>query len=93
MLEADRIAELDPVHGADIWSTSLLSIVQLLAPHAGAGEIVADDLEVTADLFLAMVVGGPTKWADYGVFRSAEELDHHIALSVELFLSGVLPRS
>ena len=59
MLEADRIAELDPVEGADMWSTSLLSIVHLLATHAEAGEIVADDLEVAADLFLAMVAGVP----------------------------------
>lgn len=93
MLEADRIAELDPVQGADMWSTSLLSIVELLASHADAGEIVTDDLEAAADLFLAMVAGGPTKWADYGVFRSAEELECHIARAVALFLSGVLPRA
>ena len=93
MLEADRIAELDPVQGMDIWSTSLHSIVQLLASHADAGEIVADDLEVAADLFLAMVAGGPTKWADYGVFRSAEELERHIARAVDLFLSGALLRA
>lgn len=93
MLEADRIAELDPVEGADMWSTSLLSIVHLLATHAEAGEIVADDLEVAADLFLAMVAGGPTVWADFGLFRSTEELERHIARAVDLFLSGILPRS
>ncbi len=93
MLEADRIAELDPAQGMDMWSASLLSIVQLLASHADAGEIVTEDLEVAADLFLAMVAGGPTKWADYGVFRSAEELEQHIARAVDLFLSGVLLRA
>jgi TetR/AcrR family transcriptional repressor of mexJK operon len=93
MLEADRIAELDPVEGADMWSTSLLSIVHLLATHAEAGEIVADDLEVAADLFLAMVAGSPTVWADFGLFRSTEELERHIARAVDLFLSGILPRS
>jgi TetR/AcrR family transcriptional repressor of mexJK operon len=93
VLEADRIAELDPVEGADLWSTSLVSIVQLLASHAEAGEIVADDFEVAADLFLAMVAGSPTMWADFGLFRSSEELHRHIASAVELFLSGVLPRA
>jgi len=93
MLEADRIAELDPVEGADMWSTSLLSIVHLLATHAEAGEIVADDLEVAADLFLAMVAGSPTVWADFGLFRSTEEMERHIARAVDLFLSGILPRS
>ena len=68
MLEADRIAALDPVEGADMWSTSLQSIVRLLATHAEGGEIVTDDLEVAADLFLAMVAGGPTVWADFGCF-------------------------
>ena len=79
VLEADRIAELDPVQSADMWSTSLRSIVQLLDSHAEAGEIVADDFAVAADLFLAMVAGSPTMWADFGVFRSSEELDLHIA--------------
>jgi TetR/AcrR family transcriptional regulator, mexJK operon transcriptional repressor len=93
VLEADRIAELDPVEGADMWSTSLQSIVQLLAVHAETGEIVADDFEVAADLFLAMVAGSPTMWADLGLFRSAEELDLHIERAVDLFLSGILPRA
>ncbi len=92
MLEADRIAALDPVEGADMWSTSLQSIVRLLATHAEGGEIVTDDLEVAADLFLAMVAGGPTVWADFGLFRSTEELERHIARAVDLFLSGILPR-
>lgn len=93
MLEAHRIAELDQVKGADMWSTSLLPIVHLLATHAEAGEIVADDLEVAADLFLAMVAGSPTVWADFGLFRSTEELERNIARAVDLFLSGILPRS
>jgi TetR/AcrR family transcriptional repressor of mexJK operon len=92
MLEAHRIAELDPVEGADMWSTSLQSIVRLLAIHATAGEIVADDLEVAADLFLAMVAGSPTMWSDFGIFRSNEELERHIGRAVDLFLSGALPR-
>lgn len=92
MLEADRIAALDPVEGADMWSTSLQSIVHLLATHAEAGEIVADDFEVAADLFLAMVAGSPTVWADFGLFRSTEELERHVTRAVDLFLSGILPR-
>ncbi len=73
LLEAHRIAELDPVENADMWSASLLSIVRLLATHADAGEIVAGDLEAAADLFLAMVAGSPTMWADLGLFRSTED--------------------
>lgn len=92
MLEADRIAALDPVEGADMWSASLVWIVRLLASHVDAGEIVAGDLEVVADLFLAMVAGSPTVWADIGLFRSPEELEHHIEHAVDLFLSGILPR-
>ena len=92
VLEADRIAALDPVEGADMWSTSLRSIIHLLAIHAEAGEIVADDLEVAADLFLAMVAGSPTMWADFGLFRSTDDLERHIARAVDLFLSGALPR-
>jgi AcrR family transcriptional regulator len=93
VLEADRIAELDPVQAADMWSMSLQSIVQLLDSHAQSGEIAADNLPVAADLFLAMVAGSPTMWADFGVFRSSEELDLHIARAVDLFLGGILPRT
>lgn len=92
LLEAHRIAELDQVDSAELWSKSLRSVVDLLAAHAGAGEIVADDLEVAADLFLAMVAGSPTIWADFGVFRSPEDEARHIDRAVSLFLSGILPR-
>jgi TetR/AcrR family transcriptional repressor of mexJK operon len=92
VLEAERIAQLDPSAGDDMWSTSHLSIVHLLESRTQAGEIVADDVEATADLFLAMVAGSPTMMADFGVFRPTEELERHIARAVDLFLSGVLPR-
>jgi TetR/AcrR family transcriptional repressor of mexJK operon len=92
MLEAERIAELDQVDGADLWSKSLRSVVGLLAAHADAGEVVADDLQVAADLFLAMVAGSPTMWADFGVFRSPEDEARHIDHAVTLFLSGILRR-
>ena len=90
--EAHRIARLDQVETADLWSTSLRSVTDLLAAHAGAGAIVADDVEVAADLFLAMVAGSPTMWADFGVFRSPEEGERHIDRAVDLFLTGILPR-
>jgi TetR/AcrR family transcriptional regulator, mexJK operon transcriptional repressor len=93
VLEADRLAELDPIEGADMWSTSLQSIVRLLWSHAEAGEIVVDDFEVAADLFLAMVAGSPTMWADFGLFHSTEELALHIERGVDLFLFGILPRT
>ena len=92
LLEAHRIAELDPVEGADLWSTSLRSVVDLLAVRAEADEIVVDDLEATADLFLVMVAGSPTIWSDFGVFRSAEQEALRIDHAVRLFLSGILPR-
>jgi TetR/AcrR family transcriptional repressor of mexJK operon len=87
MLVADRIAELDPVEGADMWSTSLQSIVPLLATHAEADGVVAEDLEVAADLFLAMVAGSPTVGADFGLFPSTE-LERRIARAVDLSSPG-----
>jgi AcrR family transcriptional regulator len=92
MLEAHRIAAFDHVAGADLWSTSLRSVVDLLTVHAEAGEIVIDDFEVAADLFIAMAAGGPTVWADFGVFRSSEQEARHIDHAVDLFLAGILPR-
>lgn len=92
MLEAHRIAAFDQVQGADLWSTSLRSVVGLLAVHAEAGEIVVDDFEVAADLFIAMAAGSPTIWADFGVFRSPAEEERHVDHAVDFFLSGILPR-
>ncbi len=92
VLESHRLAGLDPGAGADLWSTSLRAVVEVLATHAEQGAVVAGDLEVAADLFLAMVAGGPTMWADFGVVRSPEEEARHIDGAVDLFLAGVLPR-
>ena len=76
-----------------MWSTSLVPIVQLLAADAKTGEIVANDLEVAADLFLAMVASSPTMWADFGVFCTTDEHERHIERAVDLCLSGILPQS
>ncbi len=92
MFEAHRIAELDQVDPGEVWSNSLRPVVGLLEAHAEAGEIVADDLEVAAELFLAMVAGTPTIWADLGVFRAPAEEARRIDRAVTLFLSGIVPR-
>lgn len=92
LLEAPRLAQLDHVDVAEVWSASLRSVVRLLSRYAEAGEVVTDDHEVAADLFVAMVAGTPAMLADYGVFRTAEEVARHIDHAVDLFLTGILPR-
>lgn len=92
VLEAPRLAQLHGVQG-DLWAISLQSVVDLLAAHAAAGTIVVDDLGAVADLFLAMVAGTPTMWADYGIVQSPDERRQHIEKAVDLLLAGLLPRS
>jgi TetR/AcrR family transcriptional repressor of mexJK operon len=90
-LEAARLAKLHRTD-SDLWSTSLRSVVDLLSVHAAAGTIIVDDLESVADLFLAMVAGTPTMWADYGIVQTPLQRRQHIDRAVDLLLAGILPR-
>lgn len=91
MIEAHRLAAHRRV-GGELWAASLRSVIDLLATHAGRGEIVVKDLEATADLFVALVAGYPTSLADFGVIQSPKEQARHVDRAVKLFLTGVLPR-
>ena len=92
IFEAQRIAALDPVEGADLLSASLQVVVDLLESHAERGAIVAEDLGTAADLFLAMTASSPTVWADFGVLRPAADVEAHVDGAIDLFLNGMLPR-
>jgi hypothetical protein len=54
--------------------------------------VATEDLQGASDLFVAMVAGGSTLLADFGVYRTPEQEARHIDAAVTLFLNGVLPR-
>jgi TetR/AcrR family transcriptional repressor of mexJK operon len=92
MLESARLAALDEPAGVQIYFDSIRAIADVLAAHAELGDVATEDLQAASDLFVAMVAGGSTLLADFGVYRTPEQEARHIDASVALFLHGVLPR-
>jgi len=66
-------------------------MTELLERHAAAGAIVAEEPEILAEHFLAMVGGAPARLASFVIVRDPEEQEHHIDLAVQLFLRGLRP--
>jgi AcrR family transcriptional regulator len=93
MLESARLAALDEPAGVHIYFDSIRAIADVLAVHAELGDVATEDLQGASDLFVAMVAGGSTLLADFGVYRTSEQEARHIDAAVALFLHGVLPRA
>lgn len=65
------------------------SIVELLRHHAETGAIVADEPEILAEHFIAMVAGTPARMASFGVTRSAASQQRRRRVAIELFVRGL----
>ena len=76
-----------------MWADRLRALTELLRRHQAKGTIALGDIELAAELFLAMVEAQPARMADFGVFRSQHQQERHLRAAVRLFLDGVLPRS
>jgi TetR/AcrR family transcriptional regulator, mexJK operon transcriptional repressor len=92
MLESARLAALHGPAGAQVYFDSIRAIGDVLATHAELDGVESDDLQRASDLFVAMVAGGSTILADFGVYRTSDDEARHIDAAVALFLNGVLPR-
>jgi AcrR family transcriptional regulator len=66
-------------------------IVDLLRHHAATGAIVADDPEILAEHFMAMVSGTPARLASFGVVHSESARERRTRVAVELFVRGLRP--
>ena len=92
MLESARLAALEEPAGVQIYFDSIRAIADVLGVHPELGDVATEDLQDASDLFVAMVAGGSTLLADFGVYRTPEQEARHIDAAVALFLNGVLPR-
>jgi AcrR family transcriptional regulator len=77
-------------HSAGSWPRQQL-VADLLKRHQARGEIIADDPEILAELFIAMVSGVPARLASFGIVRDPETEERHLQAAVRLFLRGVRP--
>jgi AcrR family transcriptional regulator len=66
-------------------------VVDLLMRHAALGTIVADDPDILAEHFLAMVGGMPARLASFGMRRSHAAQEHHTEVAVRLFARSLRP--
>ncbi|WP_433152795.1 TetR/AcrR family transcriptional regulator [Actinomadura nitritigenes] len=66
-------------------------LVELLRRHAATGAIQADEPEILAEHFIAMVSGMPARLASFGIERDEATWEHHTRVAVRLFLRGLRP--
>jgi len=74
------------------WARRQQQVMDLLVHHSKLGTIDVDDVELSAEHFLAMVEVMPARLADFGLYRSAADEERHLLHAVDLFLRGVLTR-
>jgi AcrR family transcriptional regulator len=77
-------------HGVASWPRQQL-VIDLLKRHADAGTIVADDPEILAEHFLAMVAGMPARHASFGIVLDAAAQERRTQVAVQLFMRGLRP--
>jgi AcrR family transcriptional regulator len=65
-------------------------LIELLKRHAAKGSVVAEDPEILAEHFLAMVSAMPARLASFGIVLSAAEQKRRIEIAVQLFLRSLL---
>jgi hypothetical protein len=90
--EAHRFPEFGLSAESLGWASRQQQVMDLLARHVDAGTIEVNDIELTAEHFLAMVEVLPARLADFGIYRSRKEEQRRLLHAVDLFLQGVLAR-
>lgn len=71
------------------WSPRHQMLIDLLTHHAAKGSIVAEDPQIMAEHFLAMVSAMPARLASFNIILSAAEQRRRIDVAVQLFLKSV----
>jgi AcrR family transcriptional regulator len=87
--QADRFPEIARHASAATGWRRQQMVIDLLVRHAATGAIVADDPEVLAEHFLAMVAGSAARLASFGIVRSDAAQERRTQVAVRLFLRGL----
>lgn len=74
------------------WLRGVRALGRLLEVLAAQGQVVVDDPEVAADLFLNLVLGLSSRQALYGIKADPEAQERRRRAAVALFLKGVRPQ-
>lgn len=87
--QAIRFPELAHMSHREAWQRSNASIAAVLDHFARDGQIVVEDGEMAADLFLSLVVGRLSRLAILGIAIDPAQVDRRVEAAVSLFLNGV----
>lgn len=71
------------------WLRGVRAVARLLEILAAQGQIVVEDAEITADLFLNLILGRSSKQALYGIEVDPDAQERRRLAAVALFLAGV----
>jgi TetR/AcrR family transcriptional repressor of mexJK operon len=90
--QAVQFPELAKLAHEDGWLRGVRGVAILLRQFAARGEIRVDDPELTADLFLNLLLGHSARLAVHGIADNPESRQRRRRAVVELFLNGVKAR-
>jgi AcrR family transcriptional regulator len=91
--ESARITDFSTRTYSSTWSPRVKAVADLLEAHQKTGSIVVKDVEVAAELFIAMVSQRTLWMALSNASRPIEMEESHMQQAVELFLRGIQPPS
>lgn len=84
-----RFPELAKLAHEEGWLRTVRAIANLLQKFSARGEIMVEDSELAADLFLSLILGGSARFANYGIDIDPKIQEQRRQAAVELFLNGV----
>ena len=90
--QAIRFPDLAHAIHREAWQRSNASVAAVLAHFAEDGQIVVDDCDMAADLFISLIVGRLSRLALLGIAIDPGQVDRRLAAAVSLFLDGLRPR-
>jgi AcrR family transcriptional regulator len=90
--QAARFPELAVRANAAGWPRKQ-QVIDLLERHSAKGDIVADEPEILAEHFFALVSGMPARLASFGIVRDSALQRRYNEVAVDLFLRGLRPPS
>ena len=87
--QAIRFPELARMVHREGWQRSNAAVAKVLDRFVAEGQILVEDSEMMADLFLSLVLGRLSRLAMLGIEIDPEQADRRIKAAVALFLNGV----
>jgi TetR/AcrR family transcriptional repressor of mexJK operon len=87
--QAVQFPELAKLANEEGWLRAVRAVSSLLGQAAARGQVKVDDPELTADMFLNLVLGHCKRLVLYGITADPKTEERHRKAAVDFFLNGV----